>query len=1279
MVSRRIFAALALLFAFALPVQAQSTKAQLNAQIGINFPDNTSNLITPLNARTVALGIVNSIMPTAPVGNGNLACFNGTTGLLQDCGVVPGFSLYVLASQYGMKCDGVTPDDAAFQSAINAAQLLGAPAVAVQAGTCILNNNAYLNTWSVPGTLTVPGLKIVGAGDGVTILNSRVANNYTISVNPNWRAAHQAQFSAAPATTGGTLATNTYYLQITENDGLGNEISVTLPKSYSVTGSTGSVSIPLPALTTGYTYNLYFDANTTPAHYALISPGMNASAIPGNQTVTITAIGAAQVYPTNKVPTWQEAVISDLSIVNTTGAVGNSGVLFFKAGYAGLYRVHMKGQSADGFDIPDYTGDVDGSFDVRVGKSKFDTIAGWCVNAAGNVLELSNFTVDDQTEFNLCGTPLSNLNAAVTISAIQNNSAPVVTTSSPHNLNPGDQIAFNVSGMTLASTWYRVGTTVTNNTFNLVDVNGAAVNTTGLGSFTSGSVSLSWRPPQIANGAVTGGGGCLAWVGLIGTFRNIDFTQCYNTAIYVGESGTNDNLTLEAIDLENTAGKGLYIAALAGGSWNQGELLCTVGPGSTISGVQLGTGFAAGGVQNFSIKNVKYRCNASPGIGFEQYASTNLTPGTYQDTVSYGGITWQTEPTIRSAGFVFPPVPGTAKFSISAQNTAQLIPTGYGSCLPIHLKSPGEWVCYHVPTGGVTGSVTGGLTPFTTYNCFAQQAAANAFPYVIGFSCNSHATALNEGYAVDSADGTKTVIGTATTDGSGNFQSSGAQTSQYPPQGGNVSVFTGIPNGVAGFVTNAAIGSTAAGTNGQIFLGQTGAFPAWATMSGDATISNAGALTLATVNSNVGSFGSATQCVVTTQNAKGLTTAISTVTCAPAIGSIAGLGTGIAAALANNTGSAGAPVLFNGALGSPSSAGTMPAFTLGGAITGASNNITGLTTLSAVNHAAPGALTFQSNGSTFAGSINTAQQWYLGPNGVSPPATSLLTVSGNAAQLPAFTIAGGAVPTVQIAGADGSKAILALRNYGVGGGALAYANAGGTAASPTATTSGTSLGLFVAYGYQTTTNAFGISGGAGLQMTATDNYTSTTLGANLQVYTTPTGTSAIALAATFQASGGFSVGTATDPGTGGILTSTSIKSQGPTSGIGYATGAGGAVTQITSRTTGVTLSKVSGQITLFTAAGSATPATFTVTNTVVAATDNVRCEQSSGTNLYEIFTTAVASGSYNITFFTTGGTASDAPVFNCHVIKGVNSFLMQRDLDPASNDNSPAFMTEKAA
>jgi len=106
-------------------------------------------------------------------------------------------------------------------------------------------------------------------------------------------------------------------------------------------------------------------------------------------------------------------------------------------------------------------------------------------------------------------------------------------------------------------------------------------------------------------------------------------------------------------------------------------------------------------------------------------------------------------------------------------------------------------------------------------------------------------------------------------------------------------------------------------------------------------------------------------------------------------------------------------------------------------------------------------------------------------------------------------------------------------------------------------------------------------------------------------------------------------------------------------GLGYSTGSGGAVTQLTSRTTGVTLNKTNGAITLFTAVGTAVATTFTVTNSTVAATDVVNVCQKSGTNLYNTLVTAVAAGSFNITFFTTGGIASDAPVFNFAVTKAV--------------------------
>jgi hypothetical protein len=105
----------------------------------------------------------------------------------------------------------------------------------------------------------------------------------------------------------------------------------------------------------------------------------------------------------------------------------------------------------------------------------------------------------------------------------------------------------------------------------------------------------------------------------------------------------------------------------------------------------------------------------------------------------------------------------------------------------------------------------------------------------------------------------------------------------------------------------------------QLAVGQSAADPVCQTVTGDAALSAGGVLTLATVNANVGAFGSATQCVTFTTNAKGLVTAASQTACTPAVASITGLGTGVATALGVNVGTAGAFVVNGGALGTPSS------------------------------------------------------------------------------------------------------------------------------------------------------------------------------------------------------------------------------------------------------------------------------------------------------------------------------------------------------------------------
>jgi hypothetical protein len=112
--------------------------------------------------------------------------------------------------------------------------------------------------------------------------------------------------------------------------------------------------------------------------------------------------------------------------------------------------------------------------------------------------------------------------------------------------------------------------------------------------------------------------------------------------------------------------------------------------------------------------------------------------------------------------------------------------------------------------------------------------------------------------------------------------------------------------------------------------------------------------------------------------------------------------------------------------------------------------------------------------------------------------------------------------------------------------------------------------------------------------------------------------------------------------------------------FGYQTGTGGTVTQATSRTTGVTLDKLSGAITLFSASISGHASEeFTVTNNTVAATDVIIVNIKSGATSAQYTTqvTAVSAGSFKIAVQnqSNSATPTESPVLSFVVIKGVTS------------------------
>ena len=106
----------------------------------------------------------------------------------------------------------------------------------------------------------------------------------------------------------------------------------------------------------------------------------------------------------------------------------------------------------------------------------------------------------------------------------------------------------------------------------------------------------------------------------------------------------------------------------------------------------------------------------------------------------------------------------------------------------------------------------------------------------------------------------------------------------------------------------------------------------------------------------------------------------------------------------------------------------------------------------------------------------------------------------------------------------------------------------------------------------------------------------------------------------------------------------------PALGIGYAAGAGGSVAQGTSKTTAVTINKVTGRITMFAtgAINLASTATFTVNNTAVLANDNIVVNHITGgtAGAYIAFAhSPVAGTSFKITVYNiTAGNLTEAPI-----------------------------------
>lgn len=384
-------------------------------------------------------------------------------------------------------------------------------------------------------------------------------------------------------------------------------------------------------------------------------------------------------------------------------------------------------------------------------------------------------------------------------------------------------------------------------------------------------------------------------------------------------------------------------------------------------------------------------------------------------------------------------------------------------------------------------------------------------------------------------------------------------------------------------------------TNSHIFVGNGSNVATDVALSGDATLANTGALTLATVNANVGSFGSASSVSAITVNAKGLVTAAASTSIQIAESQVTNLVSDLAGkqptgnyitdltgdATASGPGSAALTLAtVNSNVGSFGSASSVSAITVNakGLVTAAAstsiqiaesqvtnlvsdlagkqatgNYITALTgDVTASGPGSSAATVAKIQGTTVSGTTGTGNVMFSasptstgtltaatiaasGQISTSNSSTTALTVNSTSLIVDATNnaIGIGVAPSSSLAIIDavntsGSIKAFQLTGYGSGVGVRGrYAN--GTSGSPTAAVSGNILEFISGRGYGAT--GFAAAGTGAINFVAGETFTDSSMATYLAVMTTPTGSVTAAERMRVNSTGRVLVGTTTDNGT----------------------------------------------------------------------------------------------------------------------------------------------------
>ena len=385
-------------------------------------------------------------------------------------------------------------------------------------------------------------------------------------------------------------------------------------------------------------------------------------------------------------------------------------------------------------------------------------------------------------------------------------------------------------------------------------INGATLGTT---TATAGNLLIGsgtqWQTQALSGDATLSSVGVLALknTGTAGTYGSASQVPVFTTDAQGRVTATTN--TPIAIDASAITSGTLPI--------NRGGTNSTSTP--TAGGVAYGTGGAYG----FTAAGTSGQCLTSAGAGTPTWAACSAggTITAVGDVTSGGAFDGTQGNSLQFEGSsadgfetTLTSVNATADNAINLPNasgTVAVAATG-----PISLNAAGNISCTTCLTSG-----TGGTFTLTLSGSAGTPQTINAGDTI----------ALIAGAGITTTAGATDTVTIASTLGT-SVDLASEVTNTLPVGNGGTGVTSLTTSGV--LYGGSTVGVTAAGTSGQLLQADGLGVPTFVTVSGDGSIAAGGALTLATVNSNVGTFGSATQVPQVTVDGKGRITGVSNVT-----------------------------------------------------------------------------------------------------------------------------------------------------------------------------------------------------------------------------------------------------------------------------------------------------------------------------------------------------------------------------------------------------------------